>query len=95
MPYLDEYEAKTGVPIVQVATGYTNMRGERFILIINEAIWLPKLENSLMNPNQLRDYGIEVEDNPYNGEPMVIRKVGEDDFVAGFKTKGTNIYINT
>ena len=89
MPYSDDYEAKEGVPIVQVATGYTNMKGERFILIVNEALWLPSMENSLMNPNQLRDYGVDVEDNPYCGDPMLIWKISEHgDFVAGFKSGG-------
>ena len=61
MPYSDDYEAKKSVPIVQVATGYTNSGGERYVLIINEAIWLPNLENSLMNPNQLGDFGVKVQ----------------------------------
>ena len=95
MPCSDDYEAKTGAPAVQVATGHTNMRGERFILTINEDVWLPNLENSLMNPNQLRDCGIDVNDNPHNGEPMTIRKIGDDDFVAGFKMKGTNVCVDT
>jgi len=96
MPYSDDYEAKKSVPIVQVATGYTNSRGERYILIFNEAIWLPNLANSLMNPNQLREFGVEVQDNPYSGDPMVIEKVGdEEDFVACLKSQGTNIFINT
>ena len=96
MPYSDDYEAKEGVPIVQVATGYTNMKGERFILIVNEALWLPSMENSLMNPNQLRDYGVDVEDNPYRGDPMLIQKISDHgDFVAGFKSEGTVIYLDT
>ena len=63
MPYSEEYEAKKEVPIVQVATGYMAANGERTKLIINEALWIPELENSLMNPNQLRHYGIDVLDN--------------------------------
>ena len=47
MAYSGDYEPKKVVPIVQVATGYTNASGERFILIINEAIWLPSMECSL------------------------------------------------
>ena len=53
MPYSDDYEAKMGVPIIQAATGYSNVNGERFIMIINEAIWLPGMEGLLMNLNQL------------------------------------------
>ena len=53
MPYSDEYEAKKSVPIAQVATGYTTSDGRRYILIINDALWIPDLEISLVNPNQL------------------------------------------
>ena len=38
MPYSEEYEAKSDIPIVQVATGYTAANGQRFVLIINEAL---------------------------------------------------------
>ena len=98
MPYSEEYEAKSDIPIVQVATGYTAANGQRFVLIINEALWMPDLENSLMNPNQLRHFGVEVQDNPFHQDPMVIRKDDEDDgngFVACLKTQGTVIYFNT
>ena len=36
-----------------------------------------------MNPNQLRSYGVEVQDNPFSSHPMVVEKSGdEQDFVA-------------
>ena len=93
MPYDESYEAKKNVPISQVATGYTTSNGDRFILVINEAILMPELPHSLANPNQFRDYGVTVQDNPYSEEPMVI-EVDDDDhpFVAVMKSEGTNIY---
>ena len=49
-----------------------------------------------MNPNQLRHFGIEVQDNPYSSSPMVVKKDDkEDDFVACLKSMGTNIYLDT
>ena len=66
------------MPIVQVATGYTTSCGRRHILIFNEALCMPELELSLMNPNQLRGYGIEVQDNPCSSDPMVVEKSGDD-----------------
>ena len=96
MPYSDEYEAKKSVPIAQVATGYTAANGQRTILIVNEALWIPELEHSLMNPNQLRHFGVMVQDNPYSNSPMVIQKdTNEEEFVACLKSTGTNIYIDT
>ena len=95
-PYLDDYEAKTGVPIVQAATGYTTVDGKRYILIFNEALWLPNLENSLANPNQLRHFGAQVQDNPFDDHPMTICQDYDDtSFVACLKSEGTNIFIDT
>ena len=93
IPYSDDYEAKNGVPVVQVATGYTNINGESFILLLNEVLRLPHLENSLLNSNQLREFGIEVQDNPYIGSPIKIDN--NDGFVACLQSKETNIFINT
>ena len=96
MPYSDEYEAKKSIPVVCAATGYTSSNGIRYILKFNEALWMPDMEHSLMNPNQLRDYGVDVQDNPYHLDPMVIRKDDDEGgFIACLKTKGTNVYIDT
>ena len=51
-----------------------------------------------MNPNQLRHYGIEGQDNSYHpSDPMVIRKedADEGDFVACLKSWGMDIYLDT
>ena len=53
MPYSDDYEAKVRTPIGQVATGHASANGQRLTLIINEALWMPEMDVSLMNPNQL------------------------------------------
>mmetsp|Transcript_26807 Transcript_26807/g.40559 ORF Transcript_26807/g.40559 Transcript_26807/m.40559 type:complete len:200 (+) Transcript_26807:307-906(+) len=95
MPYLEDYKAKTNVPIVQAATGYTSRNGDRFILIFNEAIWMPLMEVSLINPNQLRHFVVLVNDNPYDG-PMTIETVGENqEFIACLDSEGTNIFLET
>ena len=81
---------------VQAATGYTSSNGMRYILIINEALWMPELHNSLMNPNQLRHFGVEVQDNLFSSEPMVIKKEDDDEgLIACLKSQGTNIFIET
>ena len=59
---------------------------------------MPDLEMSLMNPNQLRHYGVDVHDNPYGQEVMRIEKSGDSDemdFVACFDSQGTDIYLDT
>ena len=50
------YNLPPDIPIVQAATGYTSPDGQQYILVFNEAIYMPKMDNSLLNPNQLRHY---------------------------------------
>ena len=48
------------------------------------------MDHSLLNPNQLRHFGVDVEDNPYSGRQMMIKKDDPDhdeDFVAILKTR--------
>ena len=95
LPYSDEYQEKKGIPIVQTATGHTHLAGQRPILIVNEALWMPDLHYSLFNPNQFREYGVVVQDNPYSHEPMYISTgEGEDNFMACMESDGTTIYID-
>jgi hypothetical protein len=82
------------VPIVMAATGYTSSSGMNYILLFPEALYLPNLEHSLFNPNQLRHFGTIVQDNPYNTEPMSIT-TRDGTFTACLQSKGTNIYLRT
>ena len=68
----DECDPKKGMPVVHAATGYTYVCGRNYILIFNEALWMPELRNSLINSNQLRNFKVEVQDNPYSAYPMKI-----------------------
>ena len=66
-PYTDAYNIIKAVPIVKAATAYDNPNtGETTILILNEAIWMGEtMDHTLVNPNQLRTYGMTVQDNPF------------------------------
>ena len=94
MPYSEEYKAKTGIPIAQVATGYTNAHGQSFILIVNEALWMPEMPHSLVNPNQMRHHGIDVQDNPYSDLPLCMSHL-DDEITICFQIKGIIIYFDT
>jgi hypothetical protein len=65
-PFSGEYLAMTNIPIGTVATAYTVPDdGRVVILIINQALYFgDRLKNTLLTPNQMRDYGIEVDDAP-------------------------------
>lgn len=59
------------VPIVQAATAYDDPdSGEMFMLIVNQGLYLgEKLENTLLNPNQLRAFDVAVDDIPKHLAP--------------------------
>ena len=67
------------MPIVSAATAFTcQSTGQTYILVINEALWFgDRLENSLINPNQLRFGGIIVNDNPF--DPHIPISIQTDD----------------
>ena len=95
-PYTDTYEAIKSVPIVQAATAYDNPEtGETTILIFNEAIWMGNLlDHTLVNPNQLRAYGITVQDNPFSKAPIYI-STEDNDFTIPLTSKGTILGVNS
>jgi hypothetical protein len=95
-PYTDTYTPIRNVPIVTGATAWTCPNtSETFILIMNEALWMGEsLDHSLVNPNQLRQYGVSVQDNPYENTPMHI--IGQQDEVyIPLQSCGTTIYMDT
>ena len=62
----EEFESIKDVPVARVATKIITPQGETLILIVNEALYFgPSMDHSLINPNQIRHYGIPVCDNPY------------------------------
>ena len=65
-PYSNEFEPKHGIRISTVAYLWEDpVSGKPYILIVHEALYFgDELENSLLNPNQLRDNGIRVDDVP-------------------------------
>ncbi len=95
-PYTDSYEAIKSVPIVQAATAYDNPEtGETTILILNEAIWMgDKMENTLVNPNQLRAYGLTVQDNPFSESPTFVVTAGHE-CILPLMSQGTILGVST
>ena len=95
-PYADTYQPIVDVPIVTGATAVTSAQtGLTYILIFNEAIWMGDvLDHSLINPNQLRAYGVTVQDNPYDSMAMHIA-AENDDFSFPMTADGTVIYFDS
>jgi hypothetical protein len=96
-PYTEVYESVKAVPIVSGATAWTDEgTGSTYNLVINEGLCMPDtVTASLINLNQLRAYGITVQDNPFAG-PMSISNGGDEDVVSiPMFAVGTNISIKT
>jgi hypothetical protein len=71
------------------------MQGETTILIVNEAIWMSdKMNHTIVNPNQLRAFGLTVQDNPFSAAPTCIAAEGQE-FVLPLKSKGTTLGVTT
>ena len=95
-PYSDSYEPIRNVPIVKGATAVTSKTtGETLILVFNEAIWMgDHLDHSLLNPNQLRHYGIIVQDNPFDKTALHLAS-HHDEFMMPMQADGTTIYFDS
>lgn len=95
-PYSQEYTAIKDVPIVRGATAVQCQEtGETFILIINEGLWYgDKMDHSLINPNQLRHFGVEVCDNPYAANGMYIHEP-DSQVTVPLHSRGTIIYADS
>jgi len=59
-----KYEPERNIPVVKAATAYTTSNGVTYILILNQALYFPDLDHSLLNPNQMRVNGVIVDDCP-------------------------------
>ena len=95
-PYTDAYEAISNVPIVSAATAWTSpSTGVTYILVCHEGLWMgDKMENSLLNPNQLRHYGVIVQDNPFSDSPLYMMS-HDHDFYMPLKSSGCIVMAET
>ena len=84
------------IPIVTGATCYDNRQtGETVILLFHESLFYgTRLDHTLINPNQIRHYGIPTWDNPFDYDRSLGIEVDNDLFIP-FDTKGTKIYFQT
>jgi hypothetical protein len=95
-PYTESYAAIRGVPIVSGATAWTcQLTGETLILVFHEALWMgEEVDHSLVNPNQLRHFGITVQDNPYCRTQMHL-STEDEDVVIPLMSDGTVIHFSS
>jgi hypothetical protein len=94
--FTDAYKSMNDIPIVTAATAWTNEEtGETLILLFHQVLWYgKKLENSLLNPNQLRYHGLSVSDDITDKTRLFGIELDED-LVIPFEIRGTNVYFVT
>ena len=94
-PFLDSYDPVTKVPVARCGTVWTNPdSGEETLLVHDQMLWFGSaLPHALVNPNQVRAYGLEVRDNPFDRANEI--GIQHDEFFIPFDTKGTLIYFET
>ena len=74
-------------------TVWTDNEGKKYLLIGDEMLWFgTALENSLINPNQIRAYGLSI-----NNEPFNVNEIGIDaeELFIPLNTRGTVVYIES
>jgi hypothetical protein len=94
--YDKSYKPQEGVPIVAGGTAYDDpTTGTTYILVFNEALYYGiKLDHSLINPNQVRSYGIGFWDNPFDHTRGLIIDVN-DELKIPMQLRGTKIQFST
>ena len=67
-PFLDSYKPTNNVPVTRCGTVWTNKAlGQDYLLVADQMLFFgATLQHLLINPNQVRAYGIDVNDNPFN-----------------------------
>lgn len=95
-PYTNDYQPITNVSVVNAATAYTDeATGMTLILRFNQVLWYGKrMKMSLINPNQLRHYGITVSDDPTDKTRPFGISLDDDNHVP-FKMEGTTVYFES
>ena len=89
-------DVEKNVPIATCATAWDDSTGQTYILKVHQALYMGDrgMEHSLLNPNQLRAHGIEVQDNPFDPVQCHIDSCFDGIKIPLF-TQGTVIFVNT
>ena len=90
----ESFDAVKDIPVASAATAITDENGVTYILVVNEALYFGStLDHSLINPNQIRHFGIPVSDDPY--DPNRELGIDHEELFIPFLTKGSTIYFES
>jgi hypothetical protein len=94
-PFSKEYEPLANVPVAKCATVYTcDDTGAMVLLVADQVLWFgDQMSNSLINPHQLRAYGLSVCDDPW--DPNRALGIETGDIFIPFHTQGPNLFFES
>ena len=94
-PFLDSYNPVSEIPVAHCCTVWTDQYdSQEYLLVGDQMLWFRDLlPNSLINLNQVRAYGIDVNDDPFDST----HKFGIDSEYAfiPFDTMGTVVHFES
>ena len=98
MPYNAAYDPVSNIKDVSGTTIYTDpVSNFTFILWIHESLFFGKdMSRSLINPNQIRMFGVAIQDNPYHAtESMSIlaTTANDEDLSIPLQPKGVDFFF--
>ena len=96
--YNTAYDPVSNIKVASGATAYTDpVTNYTFILWIHEALFFGKyMSHSLINPNQLRIFGVAIQNNPYHAtESMSIlaTTTKDEDLSIPLQSKGVDFFL--
>jgi hypothetical protein len=93
-PFLDSYEPVKEVMVTRCGTVWTSPdTGHEYLLVGDQMLWFgSQMDHALINPNQIREYGLPVYDDPFSKQQFGID--GNEAFFP-FNTTGTIVYFET
>jgi hypothetical protein len=93
-PFLDSYEPVKEVMVARCGMVWTSPNtGHEYLLVGDQMLWFgSQMDHSLINPNQIHEYGIHMYDNPFSQSQFGIDC--NDDFNP-FNTMGTIVYFES
>ena len=94
-PFLDSYQPKQEIPLARCATVWTDLdTSQEYLLVCNQMLWFGNsLHNSLINPNQIRSFGLLVNDDPFSSADDF--GISSDSVFIPFNTTGTIIHFHS
>ena len=94
-PFLDSYEPINEIPLAHCGAVWTDpMTMQDYLLVSDQMLWFgDSLQNSLINPNQIRANGIPVYDDPFDHSNAF--GVASDMVFIPFNTTGTIVHFES